>query len=679
MRQRIPRAMEAEVVAARRVALVEEQEKAAATVVEVLQAELAPDPFVALVGSPDALMVVPARGHEPLERAAYVALSQEAQREVDEHVQAARHRVFAAHRRIHELAREARDLVEDLNGDVARAIVGHRVAAVKEKYAALEGVQAYLDALSEDILAHIDEFMPREEPDGAGKMVLVKAREDFFRRYVVRVLVTHDPSGHAPVVHEVHPTVPNLFGHVERQLELGVLTTDFTQITAGALARANGGYLLLDAGDVLTRPAAWPALMRALQMRRASPAEASDMAFLAMETLDPEPLPLDVKVVLVGEPQLYYGLHGVDHDFAELFKVKSDFAPDVERTSEAERGYADFVASRCEEHHLPPFEAGAVARVIEEGSRRAGDQHRLTALMREIADVITEAAHFARAAGRETVGVEDLDRALAERERRDYRPAREILEMIRRGVLRFEPRGHAAGQLHGIGLLSLGELSFGRPIRVMASAYMGTSGVVDLEREASLSGRIHTKGFLILNGYLGRMFARTQPLVFAGTLSFEQMYEEVEGDSASAAELFALISAIGGVPLHQGIGVTGAVNPEGMILPVGGVTAKVEGFFSACKVVGLTGDQGVLLPRRNIDHLVLRREVRDAVSEGRFHIWAIDHIEEGWPILSGKDAGDEVVPGQFSPGSVHQAVMDQLGVWAEEWKRYGEKMGAGKE
>ncbi len=678
LRERIPRAMEAEAVAARRVALVEEQEKAAATVVEELQAELAPDPFVALVGTPDALMVVPARGHEPLERPAYAALSPELQQEVDEHVQAARHRVFAAHRRIHEFAREARDRVLELNQEVSQAIVEHRVASLKERYAGLERVEAYLDELAADVLAHLDEFLPHEEPDGQAKAMLARARDDFFSRYVVRLLLTHDAGEHAPVVHEVNPTLHNLFGHVERQLELGVLTTDFTRITAGALHRANGGFLLLDAEDVLARPMSWPALKRALQLRRITPAEGTELAMLAMETLDPEPVPLDVKVVLVGEPQLYYALQAMDREFAELFKVKSDFAPDVERTPETERGYADFIASRCEEKELPPFEAAAVARIIEEGSRRAGDQRRLTARMRDIADVLTEAAHFARAAGRTSVGVDALERALAERDRRDRRPEREILELIRRGVLRFEPRGEAVGQLHGIGLLSLGELMFGRPIRVMASAYMGTEGVVNLERETGMSGPIHTKGFMILSGYLGRLFARTQPLVFAGTLSFEQMYEEVEGDSASAAELFALISAIGGVPLRQGIGVTGAINPEGRILPVGGVTAKVEGFYAACEIVGLTGEQGVLLPRRNVDNLVLRSEVRAAVADGRFHVWAIDRVEEGWPILSGREAGEEVVPGQFAPGSVHQAVMDQLAAWAEEWKRFGERTRAGE-
>ena len=667
LRRRIPRAMEVEGVAARRVGLIETQEKLAAQVIEDLQKDLAPDPLVALVGTPEAFMVVPAQNHEPLERAAYTALTPEQQAEVEEHVATARHRAFAGQRRVHELVREARELVEDLNGEVARGIVDQRVHALKERYAGLDAVAAFLEALGEDVLAHLGAFLPPEDAEGQAKGPVAPAQDGFFRRYAVHALLTHPEGGSAPVVDESNPTLTNLVGRIERQLELGVLTTDFTEIAPGALHRANGGYLLLDAGQLLSRPLAWPALKRALQTGEIHPAEGAEGAVMA-ETLDPEPIPLDVKVVLVGEPPLYYMLHAADHEFAELFKVKSDFAPDVERTPEAERGYADFVARHCLKDELPSFGAAAVARIVEEGSRRAGDQHRLTSQMREIANVVREAAHWAVTVGHAAVGAEDVERALEERDRRDRRPAREIVDMIRRGVLRFAPAGEAVGQLYGIGLLSLGELTFGRPIRVMASAYMGNTGVVDLEREASLSGPIHTKGFLILSGFLGRLFARTRPLVFAGTLSFDQMYEEVEGDSASAAELYALLSAIGGISLRQGVGVTGAVNQEGTILPVGGVTAKIEGYYDACRAVGLTGEQGVMLPRRNRDHLVLRRDVREAVEAGAFHVWAIDRVEDGWPILCGREAGAEIAPGHFPEGSVHAAVMDQLIVWGDEWK-----------
>ena len=593
LRQRIPPAMEAEAVAAQRLALVEEQEKAATGVLDQLQAELAPDPFVALVGAPDALMVVAAREHQPLERAAYNVLTPEQRAEVDEHVQAARHASFGAHRRLHEIAQEARERVAELNLQVARGIVEQLVAMVRERYAGLEASD-YLTALANDVLDNLDAFLPQEELEGAARALAQHARDEFFRRYAVHVVLGNDFGAHAPVVRESNPTYANLVGRVERQLEMGVLKSDFTQIVPGALHRANGGFLLLDAGDVLSRPLAWLALKRALQMGQVTPTDmAVDFGAVGTETLDPQPIALDVKVVLVGEPHVYYLLRNADHEFVELFKVKSDFAPDVERTPESERAYADFVASWCADNVLPPFVAPAVARIIEEGSRAAGDQRRLTTRMRAIADVLTEAAHYARAAGRTSVGVEEVERALVERDRRDRRPQRDLLEMIRRGVLRFEPRGEAVGQVFGIGLLSLGELSFGRPIRVVASAYMGTGGVVNLEREVSLSGPIHTKGFLIISGYLGALFARTQPLVFSGTLSFEQMYEELEGDSASAAELFALVSAISRVPLRQGIGVTGAVNQEGVILPVGGVTDKVEGFFEACRGQDVGGQRHV--------------------------------------------------------------------------------------
>src|SRR5690606_18476148 len=310
-----------------------------------------------------------------------------------------------------------------------------------------------------------------------------------------------------------------------------------------------------------------------------------------------------------------------------------------------------------------------VAALVEEGARRAGNQNKLTTRFGEIIDLVREAAHWAAPSERGTVEAEDVERALRERERRDRRAYRELLELIERGVLAFDPTGERAGQLYGIGLTALGGELFGRPIRVMASAFMGTSGVVNIEREAKLAGPIHSKGFLVLSGYLGWLFARDHPLILSASVSFEQLYEEVEGDSASAAELYALMSAIAEVPLRQGIAVTGAVSEKGQVLPVGGVTQKIEGFFAACERVGLDG-QGVIVPRRNVDNLVLRRDVRDAVEAGRFHIWAIDRIEEGWPILTGREAGEARPDGTFPEGTVHHAVKARLTQWAAEWKRF---------
>jgi predicted ATP-dependent protease len=380
---------------------------------------------------------------------------------------------------------------------------------------------------------------------------------------------------------------------------------------------------------------------------------------------------MTVKVFLIGEPRTFYLLQALDSEFSELFRVRSDFRPSVDRTPETEHGYAALIARECTEHALPALDASAVARTIEEGSRLAGDRRRLTTRLSEVMDIVRESAHWTTAANRAVVTDNDVDIALRERERRNDRPRRDVLELIRRGVLRFEPAGTAAGKLYGIGVIMADATVFGRPIRVMASAYLGTAGVIDIEREASLSGPIHNKGFLVLSGYLGQRFARNGPLILSASVSFDQLYEEVEGDSASAAELYALMSAIGTIPLRQGIAVTGAINPEGYILPVGGVTQKVEGFFDACVQVGLTGEQGVILPRSNIDNLLLKREVRDAVASGQFHIYAIDRIEDGWPVLAGLEAGEVMADGSYPRDTIHYCVAGQLESWVEQWKSFG--------
>ncbi|MBI4538502.1 MAG: AAA family ATPase [Gemmatimonadetes bacterium] len=674
LRRAIPQALEAEDVASRRAAIVEEREEVAAKALDQLQRELELDPYAALVRSGDALVVVPARGGEPVERETYVRFPEELREEIDRHVRDARSRAFAVQRRIHELQREARDRVAELNREIARGVGDHRIAALKERYAGSEGVARYLDELGDDAVEHTDEFIRASDDTGdVAKLIFGGTQEEFLRRYQVNPLVTHAPGSGAPVIEESNPNLVNLLGRMEGQMRFGVMVTDFTRIAPGAVHRANGGYLVLDAGEVLTRPLAWPALKRTLRTRELRPADpGAELGVLAMESLEPEPIPAALKVVLIGDPFLYYLLQALDTEFPELFKAKVDFAPHMDRTPEAEQGYARFIAAQCARESLLPFEAEAAARVIEEGSRVAGDQRRLTTRFREIVDLVREAAYVATAEERATVGAADVERALEARHRRNTRPHRELLELIDRGILRFEPRGEAAGQLYGIGLIAVNENMFGRPIRVMASAYLGTLGVINIEREARLSGPIHSKGFLVMSGYLGRRFARGQPLILSASLSFDQLYEEVEGDSASAAELYALLSAISGVPLQQGMAVTGAVNQEGVILPVGGVTQKVEGFFAACERVGLTGEQGVVLPRANVENLVLCKDVRNAVAADRFHIHAIDRIEDGWPILAGLSAGEPSADGSFPERTVYGAVMDQLSVWAEQWERLGE-------
>lgn len=685
LRHAIPLALDSDDVAARRAAIFQERARQARAALTDLRGEVEDDEYVAFMGGDEGLTVVPARGGEPLTREAFEDLPEEMRSEIEERVREVAGRLFQVQRKSVELQREARDRAVGLHREVVRSVVAHRVEMLKDRYRETEGVEGYLDEVTEDVVRFTHRFALGDGGDGDGDLamegpdgVLGASREDFFRRYAVnplihRVSASQGPEEGVPVVEEPNPTLRNLLGRIEGQFRFGFMVTDLTRIVPGALHRANGGYLVLEASEVLSRPFAWGALKRSLQTGELRPGDAGEETGLPnVESLEPAPIPLDVKVVLVGEVHLFYLLQAMDPDFAELFKVKVDFGPRMPRTPEAERAFGAFIGARCRDEGLPHFHAGAVARVIDEAARRAGDRTKLTTRFRDVLDLLHEAAHFAVEGEAAVVEASHVERALSARSRRNRRPHRELLELIDRGIIAFHPRKEEVGQLYGIALNSLGEEHFGRPIRVMASAYLGTGGLINIEREASLAGPLHTKGFLVLSGYLGRRFAGAHPLVLSASLSFDQLYEEVEGDSASVAELYALMSAIGEIPLRQGIAVTGALNQEGIVLPVGGVTAKVEGFFDACLQAGFTGEQGVVLPRRNVGALMLRKEIRDAVAQGRFHVWAVDRVEEGWPILAGRPAGEREADGGYTRGSANRAVADRLAGWADQWRGFGQ-------
>ncbi|UCC24587.1 MAG: AAA family ATPase [Gemmatimonadales bacterium] len=665
LRRVLPETLESDDVATRRMSIVNERARAADEAVEACRREIQEDPHVALIAGGEGFTVVPARGGEALTEEAFRSLPESHRDEIHQRMAAARDRINSLQRLLHQLRRETGAEVEAFHKEVAGSVVRPRLAALREAFREVPSVVAYLDGLEEDILEHVLRLAERRETPSFPFLEEV-SDGDFAGRYDVNVLVTHEPGSGAPVVEEPNPTLKALLGQVEGRMRFGVMVTDFTRIVAGAAQRANGGYLVLEARELLARPFAWSALKRALRTGELRPADpGSEMGLTTLETLEPRPVPTRLRVILVGQPTIFYLLKGLDPHFDELFKVKVDFAGEMNRTPESERGLAAWIARECQEGDLLPVAAGAVGRLVEEATRATGDQRKLTTRLHLVRDRLVEAERVARDAGLEAVELDQVEAAVQALEFRESRPHRELLELIERGVLAFDPKGTEAGQLHGIAVLYGGGLAFGRPIRVLASAYAGKEGVVNIERETDLSGPIHNKGFLVLSGYLGRKFARTYPLILSASLSFDQLYEEVEGDSASAAELYALLSAIGEIPLQQGIGVTGAINQEGLLLPVGGVTHKVEGFYAACQRKGLTGEQGVLLPRRNVENLVVRREVREAVAEGRFHVWAVDSVEEGWPILCGKVAGEADAEGEFVPGSVYRAVQDRLREWAE--------------
>ena len=661
LRRAIPQMLDSEAANSRRNQASETWEGTARDLLEALREDLQKDGYVALRETDRDYVLAPARGGEPLSQEAYAQLPEALRTTIDEHVKEARSRLLAVQRRLQEVQRSLRAAIRELDAEICGTTVESLLEPLRRHYRAEPAVLRHLAALRDDVVRHASHFAGAE---AAAPPMPGLPTDDFFRRYAVNVFVQQAPDRGAPVIEEMNPTYSALVGYVARTLNFGAMVTDFTGITAGALQYANGGYLVLDAEDVLGRPLAWSALKRALRTRALRPAEPSgELGVYVTDTLEPEPIPANLKVILVGEPETFYLLRAADTEFRELFKVKADFRPDMERTPEAERDYARFIAAGAPRDGARVFDAEAVARIIEEASRIAADQNKLTTRFGLIADLVREATHWAHAAEHPHVTAADVDRALAERDHRERRPHRALLELIERGILAFAPRGLEIGQLYGLAVLTVGDESFGRPMRVMATAFPGVSGLSNIEREVAMSGPIHNKAFLLLSGYVARRFARSRPLPISATLSFDQLYEEVEGDSASGAELFALLSAIANIPIRQGIAVTGAVNPAGEILPVGGVTEKIEGYFAACLAGGLTGEQGVIVPGRNLASLCLRADVRDAVREGRFHVWAIDHIESGWPILTGLPAGEERPDGTYPEGSVYRAVADRLELW----------------
>ncbi len=672
----LPKALQSEEFRKERDDIAERAMERQRDLIEEFQARIENERNVTLVQTPAGFVVAPALDNEPLDEKRFKELPETAQQEIMERRRQLDKAFGEVQRRVREAEQSAQRRVADLQRSVAHSVVAHSVSELKSRWDEVPEVVRHLNRLAEDIVKNAQLFADSAPEAGSiappSPDLPTSELDDPLSRYRVNVIVCHSPEGGAPVIEEKSPTYHNLIGSIEHRVQFGTMVADFSHITAGAIHKANGGYLILDASDVLRQPIAWVALKSALRTQSIRLEEIMEYtSVLAMTTLKPQPIPLKCRVVLIGDPYTYHLLHAYDDEFSELFKVKADFSPYMERDPSAERGYGEFIAARCEEESLPPFDANAVARVVEFGSRMAEHQHRLSTRFGSIGDLVREAGFFARTAQRETVVLEDVIRAIQEREQRVNRAERELLNLIEEDTLTVEARGAKVGQLYGLAVLFAAEHAFARPIKVEASAFMGTSGVVDIEREVRLGGPLHNKGVLVLSGYLGDLFAQDHPLILSASLSFDQLYEEVEGDSASAAELYALVSAIAAVPLRQGVAITGAVNQKGDIQPIGGVTTKIEGFYRACRRRGLTGEQGVIIPARNLSNLVLNDEVLEAVRAGQFHVWPIREVEQGWEILAGVPAGSRGADGRFPEDSVYGRAAARLWHWAQDWREFG--------
>jgi lon-related putative ATP-dependent protease len=574
---------------------------------------------------------------------------------------------------VREMERKMHEEVTEFDKRTALFVMEHLVEELKTKYKEVEQVLDLLDSTQDDIVENVDQFRS-EDHDSTQEMLGQLSKKSWLSRYEVNVFVDNSKLEGAPVIVETQPSYHNLLGRIEHQAIMGASRTDFTMIQPGALHRANGGYLILPIRDVLLNPYAWEGLKRTLRDGNIRIVElGNQIGLISTSTLDPEPIPLDVKVVLVGTPLIYYLLQFYDEDFPKLFKVRAEFTSIMDRTPETEQEYALFVNSVVQDNELMPFDHTGVARIIEHGSRLVSDKEKLSTRFGKIADILREADYWARKDGKETVDSLSVDRAIEENIYRNNLVEERIQELIDRDSLMIDVDGSVIGQVNALSVIMLGDYAFGRPSRVTATVSPGRGGVVDIESKAELGGSIHTKGVLIISGFLAGRYGRSKPLSLSASLTFEQSYEGVEGDSASAAELFSLLSAITEIPLRQDIAITGSVNQHGIIQPIGGVNEKIEGFYKTCKHKGLSGTQGVIIPASNKRNLMLQKEVIQAVEDGKFYVWTIQNVDQGIALLTGHEVGELQEDGSYPAGTFNQKVMSQLDIFSSVVKEGFEK------
>ncbi|SHK26316.1 lon-related putative ATP-dependent protease [Marinobacter antarcticus] len=615
---------------------------------------------IAMVSTPAGFSFAPMRKGEVIEPEEYKNFSDEEKELVETKVEDLQKKLQQAIQQVPRLRKEVRERIHQLNDEMVQLTLGGPIGELREKWSHMPVVVAHLDAVREDIVEHAEAFQDDENGAPAGLL----------NRYRVNLLVDNAETRGAPVVYEDLPTHQHLSGQIEHRARQGNLYTDFTLIRAGSLHRANGGYLILDARRILMQPLAWESLKRILfsgEIRIESLERLYGLASTVSQ--QPEPIPLNVKVVMLGDRMLYYLLSHYDPDFLDLFKVEADFEDDLDRDDGSYTLYARMIATMARASGLKVLDKAAVARVIEHASRLASDQKKLTAHDRELKDLLAEADHWASQAGESHIGAEHVQQAIDEREYRASRIRERSLDQIRRGVMMIATEGAQVGQVNGLSVLQIGATRFGQPTRITATARPGKGQVVDIEREAKLGGPIHSKAVMILSRFLANRYAPMGQLSLSASLAFEQSYGGVEGDSASVAETCVLLSAITGVPLKQSLAVTGSMNQHGEVQAVGGVNEKIEGFFNVCALSGGVAGQGALLPASNVEHLMLNEQVREAVREGRFSVYPLSHIDQAIELMTGMEAGVPGADGVYPENTFNRLVADRLAKFAEVSKK----------
>ena len=627
---------------------------------------------ISLINTPTGITLAPTRNDEVMKIEDFKRLPKEERDKIEEDTELLQERLIKALHKAPQWQKEARDKVAALNREMSAYAAGNLVDAVRKKYQELPALVEHLNQVEVDVVDHFRNFLrPEGEKPSFIESQLTGAEQTSDTRYRVNALVTRDTNAGAPVVYEDNPSYLNLIGRVEHRAYMGTLETDFTMIRAGALHQANGGYLILDALKVLMQPFAWEGLKRALQSQEIRMESLGQMTSLVSTvSLEPEPVPLQVKLVLLGDRRIYYLLSYLDPEFSELFKVAVDFDDRMDRNTDNQQLYARLVGTMVHDEKLLEFDSDAVARVIEHSARIVSDAGKLSTHMRSLQDLLSEADYWAREDNQEIVGRKDVQHAIDAADHRADRIRERVQEEIERGTLLIDTTGKKVGQVNGLSVIQLGNFSFGQPSRITARVRIGGSKVIDIEREVKLGGPIHSKGVLILSSYLGSYYSVDYPLSLTASLVFEQSYGEVEGDSASSAELYALISALSDIPVNQSLAVTGSVNQHGEIQPIGGVNEKIEGFFDVCSKRGLNGEQGVIIPASNSRHLMLRNDVCKAVEEGKFMVYTVETIDDGIELLTGMSAGQRDENGQFPADSINHLVQSKLTEYATKMHDY---------
>ncbi len=673
LKLQIPQIFESETYVSRKEEVIRDFNKARNEVFEDLDQKARANGFV-LQADQTGMMVIPAKEDgTPFTPEDIQKLPEDKQEELKKKSEYLHREMGNAMRRIHHLEQDVRKKLKDLDRELVSQTAQRFIKELREKYHYNETILEYLDGVEKDVVKNMDAFRPRPQPSTPFPF---PGMEPTFTQYDVNLFVDNSETEGTPVVIETNPSYTNLFGTVERKAQFGALFTDFTMIKAGSIHKANGGFLIVKILDILKRPFSYEALKRAIKERRVEIEDIGEQfGLFTTKALKPQAIPLDIKIVLVGDPLIYQMLYNLDEDFREIFKIKAHMDIHVDREEERIKEFCQGLYDVVKRHELMDMHSSAVARLIEYSSEIAGSKDKLSLKVKDLEDLVIESDFWARSDNAPSIRSEHVERAIEKRKYRNSLYEDHLKEYLEKGKIKVETTGYEVGQINGLAVYDLGDYTFGKPSRITATISLGKEGVVNIEREAELSGNIHTKGVMILSGYLRSMFAKDTPLTLTATLCFEQSYGLVDGDSASGAELFALLSALANVPIHQGKACTGAVSQMGEILPVGGVTEKVHGFFDLCKAKGLTGDQGVIIPKANVENLLLKQEVIDAVEAGKFHIWAVERVEEAIELLTGMEAGARGPDGKFPEGTLFFKVEEKLKELAEKAKRLEEERG----